>query len=105
MEHAEEILARQLTLNDLAVENYLETAKNGPENERSVIHCIVDTVIGAASAAGVDFPSNWCSMWPEYTELGKKLSSQTADAAKVVRRLISETAEHFPDFKNPYTEQ
>ena len=94
-----------LNQNNLAVENYLETAKNGPENERSVIHCIVDTVIGAASAAGVDFPSNWCSMWPEYTELGKKLSSQTADAAKVVRRLISETAEHFPDFKNPYTEQ
>lgn len=103
--HAEEILGRQLTLNDLAVENYLATAKNERENERRVIHCIVDTVIGAAVEAGVDVPNNWCSMWPEYMELGKKLCTQTADAENVVHRLIGETTKHFPDFKNPYIEQ
>ena len=105
LKHAEEIVGRKLTLNDLSVIQYLATAKNETDDKPRVIHCLVDTVIGAAFVAGVNVPSDWCSMWDAYTELGKKLGTQTPDAANAVKRLIRETKDYFPDFQNPYIER
>jgi hypothetical protein len=99
---AEQHLGRQLTLDDLAIEKYLFTAANETGSTRRVIHCVVDTVMGAANEAGVSAPSEWCYMWNEYHDLGKKLASQTADSGQVVARLIDEARRHFPDFRNPY---
>jgi hypothetical protein len=101
---AEEVLGRKLTLHDLAVEKYLLTAKNyrGPSQLPVPKHCLVDVMVGAANVAGVDFPIEWCSMWPEYYELGKVLASQTAEPEQVVRRLIERTQVCFPNFTNPY---
>ena len=102
--HAEIALGRKLTLGDLAVDKYVETVKSETSNggPQRANHCIVDTLIGAAIEAGVDFPTNWCSMWDDYINLGKTLSSQTIDAANEVRRLVYETTLHFPTFSNPY---
>jgi len=99
---AEKYLERSLTLEDLAIEKYIFTAANETGSTRRVIHCVVDTVLGAANEAGVSAPSHWCYMWSEYHELGKKLASQTANPAQVVQRLIDETQLHFPEFSNPY---
>ncbi len=100
---AEKFLGRELTLNDLAIEKYLLTANNEiGSKQRRVIHCIVDTVLGAANEAGVIAPSHWCYMWDQYFDLGKKLASQTINPEQVVPRLIRETETHFPNFSNPY---
>jgi hypothetical protein len=99
---AEEYLKRSLTLDDLSIENYLRTANNGRGNSRSIIHCVVDTVMGAANQAGVSIPFQWCYMWEQYHDLGKKLASQTPNAAQVVAGLIEKTMRYFPNFSNPY---
>ena len=100
---AERILERKLTLDDLAIEKYLLTAKNETGQSRRVIHCVVDTVIGAADHVEIPIPGNWCFMWDDYYKLGKKLCRQTPNAPEIVRRLIDETNQHFPDFTNPYS--
>jgi hypothetical protein len=99
---AEVQLGRQLTLADLAIEKYRLTAKNEPPNAPGVIHCVVDTVMGAAFETGVMTPTNWCTMWQPYVELGRKLALQTPAARNVVVELIDRTREHFPNFTNPY---
>jgi hypothetical protein len=66
------------------------------------MHCVVDTVMGAANQAGVTIPFQWCYMWEQYFELGKKLASQTLNAAQVVAGLIATTEKYFPNFTNPY---
>jgi hypothetical protein len=101
---AETFLKRPLTLEDLAIEKYLHTARNESAGSPPVvIHCVVDTVMGAASHAGVATPLKWCYMWNEYFDLGKKLASRTPNAGQVVARLIVEAEEHFPNFSNPYS--
>ena len=100
--HAEEVLGRNLTLNDISVEKYLRTAKNRKNRKQVMMHCVVDIVIGAARHSGVELPSEWCSMWNEYCELGEKLSRQTKNAAQATRVLIEQTKLHFPNFSNPY---
>ena len=61
-----------------------------------VIHCVVDTVLGAAYQVGAATPSGWCYMWNEYYDLGKKLASQTPNAEQVVPVLIKQTQNIFP---------
>ncbi len=100
--HAESILGRKITLADLAVEKYLLTARNEKNGQRRVVHCLVDTMIGAANHSNVQIPTGWCSMWSEYVGLGRTLSSQTENAPFLVRQLIAETTRHFPNFANPY---
>ena len=99
---AEKFLGRKLTLDDLAIEKYLLTSKNENGGRQHIIHCVVDTVLGAANEAGVLAPPNWCYMWDEYYALGKKLASQTTDPKQVVPRLIKQTETQFPNFSNPY---
>lgn len=100
---AETFLRRHLTLDDLAIDKYLLSAQNEPVSSRPVIiHCVVDTVLGAANQAGVPAPSKWCYMWKEYYDLGKKLASQTTNAEQLVAGLINQTETHFPNFSNPY---
>jgi hypothetical protein len=101
---AEKVLRRHLKLDDLAIDKYLLTAQNEPVGSQPVIiHCVVDTVLGAANQAGVSAPSKWCCMWKEYYELGKNLASQTPNAAQVVAGLINQTETLFPNFRNPYS--
>jgi hypothetical protein len=103
---AENYLRRPLTLHDLSIENYLWTA-NRPGLYDQVMHCVVDTVMGAACQAGVPFPEKWCYMWEQYYNLGKKLASQTpGGVARVVELMIQTTVRCFPkEFNNPYETQ
>ena len=102
---AEQILDRKMTLDDLAIDKYLLTAKNETGQSQRVIHCVVDTVMGAASHANVPFPNQWCYMWDDYYDLGRRLCSQTPHPDTIVRRLVDETTSHFPNFTNPYSAQ
>ena len=58
--------------------------------------------MGAANEASVPHRSDWCWMWNEYHDLGKKLAAQTPYLQQVVRDMIYQTEEHFPNFNNPY---
>jgi hypothetical protein len=100
---AKGVLGRDLTLHDLAIEKYLFTAKNYGDGQLPVPkHCLVDVMLGAAQLGGVDFPSEWCSMWTEYVDLGKTLASQTANPEQIVPQMIEQTLKCFPNFENPY---
>jgi hypothetical protein len=62
------------------------------------MHCVVDTVMGAANQTGVSIPFQWCYMWEQYYDLGKKLAWQTPNAAQVVAGLIEKTMRNFVNF-------
>jgi hypothetical protein len=89
---AEQRLGRELTLDDLEVENYQRTARNtGKEFMEAYVRA---TLIGACQAAGLVPPDGWATPVDRpYTDgmaVGARLANQTLDPESQVVNLIHE---------------
>jgi len=100
---AGDFLGRKLTLHDLAIDKYKLTAKNMPDGDYVISHCVVGMLLGAAAYAGVEgYPAKWCWHFESYYRMGEQLAAQTNDAAQVLPDLFVEAERHFPNFRDPY---
>lgn len=95
----EKFIRRTVTLEDLSIRSYLNTA--GKTNGRLVAQETVrGTVIGACLEIGLPIPNGWTTPFaPPHTDsplIGRYLVKRTADPNSVVQKLVAESNEHFP---------
>jgi hypothetical protein len=87
-------IGRPLTLNDLAISNYLRTASNMPDGHRFMREYARATIIGGLKAVGLTIPNGWTepseSPHVDAMEIGKQLALQTADSQNMLPTLIAE---------------